>query len=470
MEVKSNEIVNGISAIMPGQIWFFEIGDRSPVCTMTKNRPHLILSTNSREIVCLPLTHQNSANSNWKVPVINSDKGTKSYILASRPVTLYIDDIRSRMRYYTSLSPKLFQKVVATFMAAMFGAYYGDDIVRVANEALDIFNAKNEYDYMAFMPYDYYSIDGVMSKINAPTTAPVEIKESEPETNTDEFKNKLIDSLREISDLINLNKVVKSTKEATKESESEPETNTDVVFDTTKPQQVKSAESPKDETKSTSSQINLDEYVSMTQAINEFGLTRGAAEYMGRNIDGIKIGKRRLMKRSDCEAFLANKKKHKPHAKRNASASDVKLSTATTVVEDTETDERVQPEPIKIKNRKEFIKGMLIPVCELDKKTSTSVYEIANTFKTVTGNEMSWTEAKGIMNNLCIENHDIKHRDFSSTEFSVKLTTHITEGQKKLKVEQIIRDIRNYGEDVAKRKWNIDDNFIESNCKETACK
>ena len=112
---------------------------------------------------------------------------------------------------------------------------------------------------------------------------------------------------------------------------------------------------------------------------------------------------------------------------------------------------------------------MLIPVCELDKKTSTSVYEIANTFKTVTGNEMSWTEAKGIMNNLCIENHDIKHRDFSSTEFSVKLTTQISDGQKKLKVEQIIRDIRNYGEELAKRKWNIDDAFIEINCKET-CK
>ena len=441
---------------MPGQIWFFEIGDRSPVCTMTKNRPHLILSANTREIVCLPLTHQNSANSNWKVPVINSDKGTKSYILASRPVTLYIDDIKARMRYYTTLSPKLFQKVVATFMAAMFGAYYGDDIVRVVNEALDIFNAKNEYDYMAFMPYDYYSIDGVMSEINAPTTAPVEIKESEPETNTDEFKNKLIDSLREISDLINLNKVVKSTKETTKESEPITE------------DQVKSAKSPKIETPKVEKEhetINFDGYITIAQAVKEFNLTRGSAEYMAQNIETIKNGRLRMLKKTDCEAFLANKKKHKPHTKHNVSD----ISTATAVVEDTETDERVQPEPIKIKNRKEFVKGMLIPVCELDKKTSTSIYEIANTFKTVTGNEMSWTEAKGIMNNLCIENHDIKHRDFSSTEFSVKLTTQISDGQKKLKVEQIIRDIRNYGEELAKRKWNIDDAFIEINCKET-CK
>ena len=125
--------------------------------------------------------------------------------------------------------------------------------------------------------------------------------------------------------------------------------------------------------------------------------------------------------------------------------------------------------PAKIKNRKEFVKGMIVPVCDLDKTTSTSVYEIANAFRNITGNDMTWSEAKGIMNNLCIENHDIKHRDFSSTEFSVKLTMSISEGQKKLKAKQIISDIKTYGEEIAKRKWNIDDAFIEINCKET-CK
>ena len=481
MEVNSNEIINGMSAIMPGQIWFFEVGDRSPVCTMTKNRPHLILSANSREIVCLPLTHQNSANSNWKVPVINSDKGTKSYILTSRPITLYIDTIKSKMRYYTTLSPNLFKKVVATFIAAMFGAYYGDDIVRVANEALDVFNNKNEYDYMSFMPYDYYSIDGIMSKINVTTSdAPKEVSNTPDPAIT---KNAVFDVLNESGIDVNALKAicantVNETNVVIPEETQKTESSKSSKTITTKKNLDEKPKKPKGhKAEDPFKEINGDIYVMSSRIAKLFPIasdTVSKYEKMGL-IKPLKDGRFKFIKVSELNDVINNHKAKngpKPKKRPTLELPDSKLKAA----ESSKEIQEQEPDtisngtlPAKIKNRKEFVKGMIVPVCDLDKTTSTSVYEIANAFRNITGNDMTWSEAKGIMNNLCIENHDIKHRDFSSTEFSVKLTMSISEGQKKLKAKQIISDIKTYGEEIAKRKWSIDDTFIEINCKET-CK